>query len=615
MDNPDFLKKKYDLHNAPEVESATRRTEARTGEKLSEDPEARIQNYLDRFKEIIEREDPEKRERGIDAIKHVLHDKFVIKPEDIPEAYFDTQRRIAREQGHGDIEITEEMKDQLSDVVVADQRSSLDTWVNYLSSPDAPYPDWLKYWATRSVLTMGEYDKEKKQFTKRSKGTTKPFPDLNREALSYTLGALEKKYKGENINIDTLEAEDREKFTKLLEGENFPKLYAFAIESVTPASKERLTSTEGKWVRYDKGADHMPLYQSLQGHGTGWCTAGGESTARTQLDGGDFYVFYSMDEEGNPTIPRAAIRMQEDTIGEVRGIAKDQNLDPYIGSVVQEKMKEFPDGAQYEKKAGDMKALTVIEHKSKAGEKLSKNDLVFLYEIDVPIDGFGYARDPRIEELRSQRNPEEDMPIVFECTKDQIAHTPDEVNEHTVAYVGTWNVVIFNKIKDYSNITHLYESFPDKKIFMQTLETDPSIQTPEQMEARLKEKSIYISDGLKDILYKNEFNKNQKQYDLVKFTVAQLGLSSGATTEEIYARAEEFGLKLCPAEVGPRLRLVYHGKEWFLIAMKQIAGRRGYSGVFNLCSDGVRLLLHAHVTELANQWGAHDGFVFLRSRK
>ncbi len=39
MENPDFLKAKYDLHNAPEVDSAVKRTESRTGEKLPRDPE------------------------------------------------------------------------------------------------------------------------------------------------------------------------------------------------------------------------------------------------------------------------------------------------------------------------------------------------------------------------------------------------------------------------------------------------------------------------------------------------------------------------------------------------------------------------------------------------
>ncbi len=227
----------------------------------------RIQNYLDRFNEILEREDEDKRERGMEALKRVLHDKFVIKPEEIPEGYFENQQRIAREQGHGDIDITDEARGQLAEVIVADQESTLDNWIDYLASPDATYPDWLKYYAVRSILGMGEFDKERKQFAKRSKGTTKPFPDLNREALAYVLDAIEKKHKGETHSLAALEAQDKEKFERLLQGENFSKLYAFAIEEVTPASVEQVTITQGEWVKYDKDSDHMPLVESLQGHG------------------------------------------------------------------------------------------------------------------------------------------------------------------------------------------------------------------------------------------------------------------------------------------------------------------------------------------------------------
>ncbi len=52
----DFLKRKYDLHTAPEVESAAKRTEFHTKEKVPQDPSVRIENYLNRFREIIDRE-------------------------------------------------------------------------------------------------------------------------------------------------------------------------------------------------------------------------------------------------------------------------------------------------------------------------------------------------------------------------------------------------------------------------------------------------------------------------------------------------------------------------------------------------------------------------------
>ena len=417
LENPNFLKKKYDLHQSPEVESAADRTEAKAGEKLPQDPNTRIQNYLNRFKEITERTDPDKRERGIQALKTVLHDKFVIKDEEIPDSYFENQKRLAREQGHGDIEITDEMREQLTEVIIADQESTLDNWVDYLVSDDATYPDWLKYYAFRSVLNMGDYDKEQHQFTKRSKGTVKPFPDLNREALAYVLDAIEKKQKKEGV---IYEGEDEAKFQKLLESENFSKLYAWAIEKVTPAQADQLTITKGQWVKYDQNSDHMPLVESLQGHGTGWCTAG-ESTAEAQLKGGDFYVYYSEDQDGIAKVPRAAIRMQEGSIAEVRGIAYEQNLDPYINDVVKDKLKEFPDGAQYEKKNQNMKLLTAIDNKAKQNQPLDKEDLTFLYELNQTIEGFGYQRDPRINELRQQRKPEDDMPVVFDCEPEQIA--------------------------------------------------------------------------------------------------------------------------------------------------------------------------------------------------
>ena len=38
----------------------------------------------------------------------------------------------------------------------------------------------------------------------------------------------------------------------------------------------------------------MKLVKSLEGKGTGWCTAGIE-TARWQLQGGDFHVYYTKD--------------------------------------------------------------------------------------------------------------------------------------------------------------------------------------------------------------------------------------------------------------------------------------------------------------------------------
>jgi hypothetical protein len=613
-ENPNFLKEKYSLHTTEEVASAAARTEVRTGEKVDQDPAARIQNYLERFTGILERDDLKHRERGVDALKEILHRKFVIKPEEIPEGYFENQRRMARELGHGDVAVSQEMRDQLTEVVITDQETTLDQWVDYLASPDATYPDWLKYYAIRSVLGMGAYDKEKHQFGKRSTGTTKPFPDLNREALAYVLDAIEQHNTTEGFNYAKIAEDDRPQFEKLLTGENFAKLYAWAIEKVTPASPEQLASTAGEWVKYDQGSDPTPLVQSLQGHGTGWCTAG-ESTAKAQLETGDFYVFYSLDQDGQPKIPRAAIRMQKGSIAEVRGIAADQNLDSTIAPVVEAKLKEFPDGAAYEKKTMDMKTLTAIEQAVQKDTPLSSDQLRFLYEIDGKIEGFGYQRDPRIAELRSTRNPEADMPVMFECLPEQIAHNAEDITEDTKAYVGKLVPGIFQMLPE--GIEHIYTTFPEGRIRQDTVDIGGTAKT--ELLRQLEAKGM-ISDYARYMLNSRDFTTAEKPEaaNLVRLTVESLGFPKGATTKEIYERAEELGLELCPAEVGPQYRLKYADQpmnEWFRIGMKLIADQSGDPRVFRLGRNERGLWLDRYWEEPDGGWDPDDEFAFRLRRE
>lgn len=613
---PAFLKQKYDLHNTPEVESAAQRARARTGERVPQNPLLRIDNYLDRFREIVDRKDPANRERGMEALKKVLHNKFVIEPEEIPEAYWENQKRLVRERGQGaDLDMVDwqTVQEQNSEAIVADQRSSLDNWVDYLASSDATYPDWLKYWTFRNVIGLAKYDKEKKSFPKRTQGTTNPFPELNREALAYVLDAVEKKHRGEKVTFTELEARDKDKFNQLLNRENFSKLYAWAIEKVIPASTETLVNTKGRWVTYPQNSDHLPLVQSIQGHGTGWCTAG-ESTAQIQLQGGDFHVYYSFEQNGKPTVPRVAMRMEGSSIAEIRGIAEEQNLDPFIGDVVEEKLQGFPDGETYKKKTSDMQRLTAIAGKIQTGKNLSKDELIFIYEINGSIDGFGYQKDPRIAELRSQRNPETDMPVVFECRSEQIAQNIDEINQDTRAYVGELVPGIFEKLP--SNIENIYTTFPERKIRREKAEIGG--KTSRQIQNELNQAGINISSYAKDMLENSDFTtlNNPEEIDLVRLTVADLSLSGYPTTDEIYARAKELDLELCPAELGPHYLLqrdIPLG-DWRYVGMKQITDAFGDPHVFGLVRFGVGLWLRGDWAHPDYGWRSEYQFLF-RLRK
>lgn len=637
MENPNFLKQKYNLHNTPEVAVAAKRTEKRTGEKIPQDPGTKIQNYLDRLEKLVL--DPDKKQqrkpfgkdsrpRALSLLRDMVMDEYV-RPnkEKMAAGAAAVEERAARNLGM-DVRYGEEELEQRGEIAVTDLEKSLDNWISYLSDANEPYPTWFRYYAFRNILDLGDYDKDKKEFTKRSKGSTRLFPEIDRGALAYVqerieaaenpkmLEKLQNAQKAAaNNDIPETELLTREKaanFAKL----SFAKQYAEGLSQAGEITPEMREITEGKWVRYQQGTDPTALWASLQNKGTAWCTKG-FATAETQLKGGDFYVYYTLDKQGKPTIPRIAIRMQEENIGEVRGVADgDQNLEGNMAEIAEKKMNEFPGAEKYRKASSDMKLLTEIEKKVKAGQELDKNDLIFLYEIDSPIEGFGYQRDPRIEEIRDQRkaNLKEDASIVFECSPEEIAYGSDDITENAKAYVGEWNVEIFQKIRQYPNIKHLFESFPNKKIFMFALETDPTVNSPEKAGKAMDEKNIYQSEWTKNIFQKTEFSREKQKYELVKFTVGQLGFPRGATTDEIYQKAEELGLDLCPAEVGPHLRLQYSGKEWMLIAMKQITDRDGDPSVFSLGWCGGQLRLSAGDAGPGERWGPGLEFVF-RFRK
>lgn len=357
------------LHTTRFAERAPRALRRHTGISLQK-PTDKLTAWLDHLDELYlkAKDDPRAKER----FKELFYKEFVIKPEEVPESYFAQQLRIARERGHGNVTLSPEQKKQLTESLIQDQKKSLDSWLDYfLSSDTSMYPIWAKYWAMTGLQKLSKFDPELGAFLTRSKGTVAPYPELNREALAYVMDAVVKRVKGGSLaDIDDPE------LIKQLEGANFGKLYGHSLLKATKA-QGNVNNTAGTWVVYKQGSNHLPLVKSLEGKGTGWCTAG-EETARSQLNRGDFHVYYSFDAQGKPTIPRVAVRMEGDEIAEVRGVAKDQNLDPKIGSsdVVTKKMAEFgAKGDKYQKKDMHMRLLTRIEGKVQATEPFTKTHL------------------------------------------------------------------------------------------------------------------------------------------------------------------------------------------------------------------------------------------------
>ncbi len=603
--------KNPELQTSPEVNRAVERQEDRTGEKVPNDPAERIEAYMDRLENIFLNPDERKRERNLEMFRNKIYDALIIKKENFPDSYFELQKRIARERGQAVEEIPENVREQMMDVAIEDQKASLDAWMDYLTSDDAVYPAWFKYFVWRNVTKLSQFDKERGEFKKRTDSTVAPYPDIYREPLAQIADIYEK-VKADNKNLK--EPEIREVFSK-----KFPNLYAELISKSLAASMENREEIRGEWIKYEQGrdGDAERLFQSLEGKGTGWCTAG-YSTAQTQIESGDFYVYYTNDSSGAPTQPRLAIRMDGNSrIGEVRGILPHQGVEPVMQEALDSKLSEFGAEADaYRKKSEDMRMLTALEKKRESDEAFTKDDLILLYEINGTIEGFGYQKDPRIAELREGRNAEEDMLVIFECGRDEIAHVPSQINENTKAYVGQLEPGIFQRLPE--NLEHVYTSFPDKKIRRENVEIGG--KSAEQLISEMEAAGINISDYARSMLLnKKEFipTANPEDMTLIRLTVADLGFKSNATTDQIYERAQALSLELCPTDTGPNYRLKYRNQplnEWIYMGMEQITDSDGYSRVFDLGRDGDGLWLREAWARPGRAWAPDDEFAF-RLRK
>lgn len=605
--------KNPELQTSPEVEQAVKRQERMTGERVPNDPSARLEAYMDRLENIFLHPDERKRERNLDMLRPKIYDALIIKRENFPESYFDLQQRIARERGAPAEHIQANVREQMIQTAIEDQKASLDAWINYLTSDDAVYPPWFKYFVWKNIIKLSQFDKERGEFKRRTDTTVAPFPDIYREPLAQ-IADLYEQVKQDNKKL-------KEPELKVAFSKKFPTLYAELILRSLEQKIENPAETTGQWVKYTQGqrGEAEKLYRSLESKKTGWCTAG-KGTADLQIQSGDFYVYYTNNEQGQPIQPRMAIRMAgQDKIAEVRGILPGQNLEPSLVPALDLKLKEFgPEAEAYQKKSADMKYLTKLERKQEKNEPFTKDDLTFLYELNSKIESFGYeyqGRDPRIQELRAGRNLEQDMLIIFDCTKEQIAHVPSQINQNTKAYVGQLEPGIFEKLPE--TLEHIYTSFPDKKIRREQIEIGG--QTVKELEKALKQNKIQSSDYANKMLESKDFTteKQKETIHIVRLTVADLGFKNGATTDQIYQRAKELGLELCPPEVGPQYRLKYQDQplgEWIAIGMKQITDADGGPRVFDVERDEGGLWLDDYWAEPDSRWNPGYSFIFVQRK-
>ncbi len=389
-----------------------------------------------------------------------IYDIFVIKPDNIPETYYNYYYEQSIRRGEiSDIskeskkKYIDEIREYANKNIIDTQKRSLNTWYSYLLSPEnAHISTFIKYWVFKRMIKLGSYNRIEKKFEKRKKSTTSPFPELNQEALHNVFGAV----------------------SEINDPPSFRELYSYEFAKLQDNNERSWENTNGIWMHFHQLSDPRRLVEKLEGKNSGLCIAS-FGTAKEYLYRGKIEVYFSEDSEGQPVNPRVAIHIVGNDVSEVRGVKPDQNLDEFILPIVKKRLDQLPNGKKYFKRCEHMDKLGKIYNKHINNSVLTKEELVFIYQLEEAIEGFGYNEDGRINVIVSTRNHKKDLSKIFACSDTQIStDNQTAIKKNILCHYGYLNLDFLPELPENLSLPEyvvgdldfgVHKSIPEKLVF------------------------------------------------------------------------------------------------------------------------------------------------------
>lgn len=139
--------------------------------------------------------------------------------------------------------------------------------------------------------------------------------------------------------------------------------------------------------------------------------------------------------------------------------------------------------------------------------------------------------------------------------------------------------------------------------------------TKSELLREFQKRSISMNAQARRLFADARFTESGVRYSLetVELRVGDLGFSDGATSAEIFERAGEVGLGLCPLEAGAYLRLQYReqpkGGRIIIASPGPPEGTGAPNGFYLRRLDG-GLWLRGYTASADYVWGAEERFVF-----
>ena len=260
------------------------------------------------------------------------------------------------------------------------QTRDLSDWTGYLSQSDYPVP--FKYIILKSVL-KNNYDALTNQFKPRDSKTVRSFTPFDAGSLA------------------TLFVSESDSLLK-----DYVEIHAANAVNVVD-HHSFLKGSEGEWIKFN-GGNNTPEAERVENASklsqlvqrTPWCT---KELAKSQLDDGDFYVYVTDTEDGYKQ-PRIAIRMDGNSIAEVRGVLNRQELEPEMNQVAEDFIindlpgtggREWLDTLAYNKRA-----IALLE-RIKSANEITEEDMDEYFVIHAEEDKYSksYGRNGNAEAL------------------------------------------------------------------------------------------------------------------------------------------------------------------------------------------------------------------------
>jgi hypothetical protein len=257
------------------------------------------------------------------------------------------------------------------------QKETLAQWVSYLEQSD--YDPAFKFLMLDAVVTSN-YDYKLEKYFKRNSTTIRNMAPFDAGTLAELYGMTENK--------------------ELLK--TYAEIQADNASRVVKANMMKSTK-DGKWLKFAGGNNVSEAEREVNANAlsqlvqnTFWCT---KTNAKSQLDGGDFYVYVTEGTDMRP-IPRIAVRMDGSDVGELRGNASSkQDLEPEMLPVAEKFLKEeipggsgqkWLDSIAFNKKAkafaesidGSTLSMNMINEFAKLSSESAK------YNVDYGRNGF-----------------------------------------------------------------------------------------------------------------------------------------------------------------------------------------------------------------------------------